>query len=111
MPGDSDSKRGGVTLAVYLKVIEEQIPILWKPGLSYMQDSASIHIARIIKRWYTNNAIEVVDWPLYSLNLNPIKHVWRHLKECVNEHHPKLETLTSSDEIIKKYMVKALQEA
>ena len=76
-----------------------------------MQDDASIHIAHIIKRWFTNNAIEVMDWPSYFPDLNPIKHVWRHLKEWVHEHYPELETLTSSDQIIKERMVEALQEA
>ena len=40
MPRDPDSKRGGVTSAVYLKVIEEQLPTLWEPGLIFMQDNA-----------------------------------------------------------------------
>ena len=87
------------------------MPTLWEPGLIYMQDGASIHTARIIKRWLADNGIEVIDWPPYSPDLNPIKHVWRHLKEWVHEHYPELETLTGSDQIIKERMVEALQQA
>ena len=36
MPGDPDSKREGITSAVYLEILEEQMPTLWKPGLIYM---------------------------------------------------------------------------
>ena len=75
-----------------------------------MQDNASIHTAHIIKNWLAQTGIDVVDWPPYSPNLNPIEHVRRHLKEWVNEHHPELETLTGEDDMIKKCMVKALQE-
>ena len=76
-----------------------------------MQDEASIYTIRIIKRWLANNGIEVMDWPLYSLDLNLIEHIWRHLKEWIHEHYPKLETLISDDEIIKIRMIKTLQKA
>jgi transposase len=67
-----------------------------------MQDGASIHTARIIKRWLADNEIEVIDWPPYSPDLNPIKHVWRHLKEWVHEHYPELEILLAVMQMIKK---------
>lgn len=51
-----------------------------------------------------------MDWPPYSLDLNPIEHARRHLKEWVNEHHPELETLTRNEDMVKEYMIKALQE-
>ena len=76
-----------------------------------MQNEASIHTACIIKKWLADNEIEVIDWSLYSLNLNLIEHVWRHLKEWVHEHYFKLEILTDSDQIIKKCMIETLQEA
>ena len=49
MPDDPDSKRGEITSAVYLEVIEEQLPTLWEPSLIFMQNDASIHIAHIIR--------------------------------------------------------------
>ena len=76
-----------------------------------MQDGASIHTAHIIKRWLADNGIEVVDWPPYSPDLNPIEHVWRHMKEWVHTHYPELEALTGDKDIIKECMVEALQEA
>ena len=110
MPDDPEAKQGGVTSAVYLEVLEEQMPTLWEPGLIYMQDEASIHTARIIKRWLADNEIEVIDWSLYFLNLNLIKHVWRHLKEWIHKHYPELQTLINSDQMIKKQMIETLQE-
>jgi len=75
-----------------------------------MQNEASIHTAHIIKRWLADNEIEVIDWSPYFLNLNSIKHIWRHLKEWVHKHYSELEILTDSDEIIKKQMIETLQE-
>ena len=110
MPGDPDSKRVGVTSAVYLKLIEEQLPTLQKPGLIFMQDNARVHTARIIKNWLADTGIDVVEWPPYSPDLNPIEHAWRPLKEWVHEHHPELQTLTGDENMIKECLVKALQE-
>jgi hypothetical protein len=40
-----------------------------------------------------------------------IKHVWRHMKEWVYTHYSELETLIDNKDIIKKYIIKALQKA
>ena len=76
-----------------------------------MQNEASIHTACIIKRWLADNEIEVIDWSPYSLDLNLIEHIWRHLKEWVHKHYSELEILTDSDQIIKKHMIETLQKA
>ena len=108
MSDDSEAKWRKITSAVYLKVLEEQMSTLWESDLIYMQNEASIHTAHIIKRWLANNEIEVIDWSLYSLNLNLIEHVWRHLKEWIHEYYLKLQTLISSNQIIKKQIIETL---
>jgi hypothetical protein len=52
MPGDPELKHGEVISIVYLKVLEDQLPTLWKPSLVFMQDNASIHTARVITNWF-----------------------------------------------------------
>ena len=110
MSDDSEAKQKKVTSAVYLKVLEEQMTTLWESDLIYMQNEASIHTACIIKKWLADNKIEMIDWSLYFLNLNSIEHIWRHLKEWIHEHYSELETLISSDKMIKKHMIEILQE-
>ena len=61
MSDNSDAKQKEVISAVYLKVLEEQMSTLWKSGLIYMQDEASIHTACIIKKWLANNEIEIMN--------------------------------------------------
>lgn len=64
MPGNSDSKQGGVTSAVYLEVLKDMLPTLQEPGLEFMQDNAKIHTAKIIKAWFveqgSRDAIQLV---------------------------------------------------
>ena len=110
MSDDSEAKQKEITSAIYLKVLEEQMSMLWESDLIYMQNEASIHTACIIKKWLADNEIEVIDWSFYFLNLNLIEHVWRHLKEWVHEHYSELETLTDNNEMIKKQMIETLQE-
>ena len=51
-----------------------------------MQDNASIHTAKKVKEWFEAYRIALLeDWPPYSLDLNPIEHVWWHLKKLVVE--------------------------
>ena len=110
MSDNSEAKQGKITSAVYLKVLEEQMSTLWESDLIYIQNEASIYIAHIIKKWLTNNEIEVIDWSFYFSDLNLIEHVWKHFKEWVYEHYSELETLISNDEMIKKQIIKTLQE-
>jgi transposase len=74
MPRDPEAKRSRVTSAVYLEILEDELPTLWELDLVFMQDSASIHTARIIRDWFKEKSIEVLKWPPYSLDLNSIEH-------------------------------------
>jgi transposase len=81
-----------------------------REGLIFMQDNASIHTAHKVRAWFAEQRIPVADWPPYSLDLNPIEHLWPHLKKMVLEMHPKLETITGEDNI-REAIGTALQEA
>jgi len=40
-----------------------------------MQDNAPIHRVRKSKLWFQENDIEVMEWPPYSPDLNPIENL------------------------------------
>ncbi len=42
----------------------------------FMHDNAPIYTARLVKNWLEEQAFEVMIWPLYSPNLNPIENLW-----------------------------------
>ena len=81
MTRDEASKRNGYSAASYIGVLEDQLPTIYEPGLLFMQDNASIHTAKVIRKFFQDHAIELFEHPAVSPDLNPIEHMWVRLKE------------------------------
>lgn len=62
-----------------------------------MQDNVSIHTAKKVKKWFEDEEVELLEWPPYSSDLNPIEHLWAQLKQWINEHYPELRTMGKSE--------------
>jgi len=57
---DKASKKQGYSTRLYIKVLEDQLPIIWSPGLVFIQDNAPIYTAEMVKEWFENSGISVI---------------------------------------------------
>ena len=59
---------------------------LSKGDIIFQQGNDPKHMSLVARKWFIEHQVELLQWALQSLDLNPIKHLWEHLKRQLNKY-------------------------
>ena len=96
---------------LYRQILSEDLlgTIRWyglrKDDIIFQQDNDSKHTATDTKVWFYHNGIEVLDWPPYSPDLNPIEHLWNEIDKRRRRLHVEIDDPDELWEAIQKVWV------
>src|SRR5690242_10071341 len=54
--------------------------------------------ALVVREFLETYGIHIIEWPLYSLDLNPIEHLWWALKRLLYKQYPQITTISYTKE-------------
>lgn len=108
--GDPDVGRGGINSTHIEALYRAWLPEFVFEGDIFMHDGASVHTAGIVQQLLQDLGIEVMDWPPYVPDLNPIENLWAIMKQEIYKLYPELEHAPDTSDTLEQ-LVHAAKEA
>lgn len=102
LDGDPESRCGGVSSSVIYELYQAHLPDFVQPDNIFMHDNAPVHTAAIIQGILAELGIEVMIWPPYSPDSNPIENLWALMKGIIYERFPELEKAPDNNDTLEQ---------
>ncbi|EPS44330.1 hypothetical protein H072_1671 [Dactylellina haptotyla CBS 200.50] len=74
-------------------------------GLPNAQDNAPAHAAAATRQDLEERKVQVIQWPAFSPDLNPIETVWNYMKDYIEDHHSARKNPSHS--VLRRYVQEA----
>jgi transposase len=90
--GELAEVEGRMDADQYVEILDNHLlPSLADSGIDedehiFQQDNDPKHTSRKARNWMEENNIMLLDWPPQSPDLNPIEHLWQHIKMQLAKH-------------------------